>query len=187
MTNVFHRFITSLSHTKKGRKPLMKEWNTSALCIHLLGELVSAQGGSGGQGLADTPVGCRWRISSVSQVIKCPSHPRRGAVQPRSLFQSPSVWRAGATIWSCVRSVRLVKKCVGKYTRNKKWMFETNSQHICNKENLAFGIKKKGYQRRNIEKIIVIGKILVSIILWSSIKVSSLTGRPMLKNKTHFQ
>lgn len=69
-----------------------------AICINLLCELVGAQGGSGGQGLAETPVGCRWRITSVSQVIKCPSHPCRRAVQPRSLVQSPSVRRTGATI-----------------------------------------------------------------------------------------
>lgn len=81
---------------------------------------VGALRGSGGQDLAETPDGCRWRITSVSQVIKCPSHPCRRAEQPRNLFQPPSVRRAGATIWLYIRSVcdlyqqmaKMLVKCV---------------------------------------------------------------------------
>lgn len=56
---------------------------TSTTCINLRCEVVGALTGSGGQDLAEAPVGCRWQITSVSQVIKCPSHARRRAEPPR--------------------------------------------------------------------------------------------------------
>lgn len=80
---------------------------TSTACIHLRSEVVGELTGSGGQDLAEAPVGCRWQITSVSQVIKCPSHARRRAEPPRIRFQSPSVRRAGATIWLHTWSVHL--------------------------------------------------------------------------------
>lgn len=82
---------------------------TSTTCINLRSEVVGALTGSGGQDLAEAPVVCRWQITSVSQVIKCPSHARRRAEPPRIRFQSPSVRRAGATIWLHTWSVHLYR------------------------------------------------------------------------------